>query len=87
MGQQNKQRGGRRPGAGRPPKSLTERQLFAGKVAIRISPEVAIKLQELMLRQIDGVSTPEQMVEYLIRNASCGSGRAKGHEDVDTSDT
>lgn len=65
-----KQRGGKRAGAGRPPKSIAERAQWRGKVLLRISPEAALQLQALMLRDTPGVNTPEQMVEYLIDQAS-----------------
>lgn len=62
-------RGGHRvenPG-GRPPKALEDRTAWKGKIAVRISVEAAAQLQQLMLRQVDGVGTPEEMIEYLIR--------------------
>lgn len=62
-------RGGHRvenPG-GRPPKALEDRATWKGKIAIRISVEAAAQLQQLMLRQINGVQSPEAMIEYLIR--------------------
>lgn len=64
-------RGGRRsnPG-GRPPKPLGERSLWGGKIAIRISPEAAAQLQQLMLQAVPGVETPEQMIEHLISIAA-----------------
>lgn len=64
-------RGGLRdnPG-GRPPKAIEDRAAFKGKIAIRISQESALQLQQLMLRDVPGVGTPEQMVEHLIREAS-----------------
>lgn len=63
--------GGRRanPG-GRPLKPLNERTLWAGKIRIGISPEAALQLQQLMLRETPDVHTPEQMVEWLIRKES-----------------
>lgn len=48
------------------PKPLDERKAWAGKIRIGISIKAAAKLQQLMLRDIEGVSTPEQMMEYLI---------------------
>jgi hypothetical protein len=54
-------------GGGRPPKSLQDRAAFRGKVAIRINVEAALQLQSLMLQQTEGIHTPEQMVEWLIR--------------------
>ena len=68
-------RGGRRAGAGRPPKSITERRQWRGKVLLRISPEAALKLQALMLQDTPDVHTPEQMVEYLIGAAQAAGGK------------
>lgn len=62
-----KQRGGARVGAGRKPTPLDQRRSQRGKVWIGITPAAALQLQQLMLRGIPGVRTPEQMVEYLIR--------------------
>jgi hypothetical protein len=61
-------RGGRRanPG-GRPSKPPHERVPWAGKIRIGISPEAALQLQQLMLRGVPDVHSPEQMVEYLIK--------------------
>lgn len=62
-------RGGLRvdnPG-GRPFKPIGERAAYKGKIPIRISIEAAADLQQLMLRFVEGVNSPEQMVEYLIR--------------------
>lgn len=63
-----KQWGGRRVGAGRRPKPVTERAVIKGKVAIHISVESAAQLEKLMLRDMPGVGTPEQMVEALIQD-------------------
>lgn len=65
-------RGGlREPRGGRPPQTdMSKRALWGGKIRIGISPEHAVKLQMLMLRRVEGVSTPEQMVEYLIDHAN-----------------
>jgi hypothetical protein len=60
-------RGGKRPGAGRPPKAVNNRTPDKGKIIIRLSPEAALQLQSLMLRHVDGVKTPEDMLEHLIR--------------------
>lgn len=49
------------------PKPLGERKAQTGKIPIRISIEAAAGLQQLMLRQVDGVRTPEDMIEYLIQ--------------------
>lgn len=57
------------PGAGRPAKLLTERAAPKGRIAIHISVEAAALLQQLMFDVIDGVNTPEQMIEHLIRQA------------------
>lgn len=56
-------------GGGRPPKALNDRAIWGGKIRIGISPAHALKLQSLMLRPLDGVSTPEQLMEYLIDHA------------------
>jgi hypothetical protein len=59
--------GGKRKGAGRTPRPLMERQPRRGKISIQISHESAVQLSNLMLRQVDGVHTPEDMLEHLIR--------------------
>lgn len=62
-------RGGLRienPG-GRPFKPIEERAAYKGKIPIRISIEAAANLQWLMLRFVEGVNSPEQMVEHLIK--------------------
>ena len=43
-----------------------DRKAWKDKIAIRISIEAAMQLQQLMLRQVDGVKSPETMIEYLI---------------------
>jgi len=68
MAKEKSKRGGLRiknPG-GRPPKSLTDRKAWKDKIAIRISIKAAAQLQQLMLRQIDGVHSPDEMIEHLI---------------------
>ena len=42
----------------------------AQHVTIRISVQSAAQLQQLMLTSVAGVSTPEQMVEHLIQQAT-----------------
>lgn len=67
-------RGGRRNEAaarngkrvGRPPKSIEQRALFAGKVAIRISPENALLAQRLMLHFPEQPNV-ESLYEYALR--------------------
>lgn len=49
------------------PKAIEDRKANNGKIPIRISIEAAAQLQQLMLRQVNGVGTPEEMIEYLIR--------------------
>lgn len=49
------------------PKPIEERKARNGKIRIDISIEAATQLQQLMLRQVDGVGTPAEMLEYLIR--------------------
>lgn len=69
MAKEKSKRGGlhiENPG-GRPPKALTDRKAWKDKIAIRISVKAAVQLQQLMLRQVDGVKSPETMTEYLIR--------------------
>jgi len=61
--------GGKRTNAGRRRVSLDQRLPVRGKIFIGISPEAAVQLQRLMLYPVPGVSTPEQMVDYLIRQA------------------
>lgn len=63
------QRGGRRPGAGRPPKSIEHRKAFKGKVAIRISPDNAALAQRLMLHFPD-VPTVEALYELAMLKLS-----------------
>lgn len=46
---------------------LDERKPWAGKIQIGIAIEDAALLQQLMLKQIEGVSTPGEMIGYLIR--------------------
>lgn len=59
------------PGAGRPRLALDARQPRKdGRLAFWIDLEHAAKLQRLMLRDVPGVSTPEQMIEYLIDSAA-----------------
>lgn len=59
------------PGAGRKPTALDRRKPdWRGKIIIGISPAAAAQLQQLMLRQIEGVLTPEEMLEHLIRQAT-----------------
>ena len=48
------------------PKPIEERKARNGKIRIDISIEAAAQLQQLMLRQVDGVRTPAEMLEYLI---------------------
>ncbi len=63
--------GGRRQGAGRPRKDVTERTPRKdGKLAFWIDLEHAAKLQRLMLRDTPGVKTPEDMIEFLIDSAA-----------------
>ncbi len=64
-------RGGRRSyQPGRPRKPLDERTArHDGKYAFWISGAHALKLQTLMLRDVNGVSTPDQMIEHLIDEA------------------
>lgn len=70
MTREIKQRGGRREGSGRPRKALTERTArHDGKYAFWISGEHALRLQTLMLRDVPGVGTPDQMIEHLIDQA------------------
>lgn len=49
------------------PKAIEERKPNNGKIQVRISIEAAVDLQKLMLRHVEGVDTPEEMLEYLIR--------------------
>ncbi len=49
--------------AGRPPKSITERALFRGKVAIRVRLENAALAQRLMLH-FPHIPTVEALYEY-----------------------
>lgn len=49
--------------AGRPPKSIADRKLFRGKVAIRITPENAALAQRLMLH-FPHIPTVEALYEY-----------------------
>lgn len=64
---EQKKRGGQRPGSGRPRKELEEKTArHDGKYAFWISGEHALKLQTLMLRSVPGVGTPDQMIEHLI---------------------
>ena len=66
-----KPRGGYRAGAGRPRKTLEERTArHDGKYAFWIDGEHALRLQTLMLRDVPGVGTPDQMIEYLIDQAA-----------------
>jgi hypothetical protein len=67
-----KQRGGRRSyQPGRPRKALEDKTpRHDGRYAFWISGEHALKLQTLMLRDVPGVSTPDQMIEHLIDNAA-----------------
>lgn len=58
--------GGRRTGAGRPPKSLTDRALFKGKIPVRIDPKTALLAQRLMLRDWPGVSNVEELIGYAL---------------------
>lgn len=70
MTTKSKRGGLREPRGGRPPQiDMTKRALWGGKVRIGISPEYALKLQALMLRRVEGVETPEQLIEYLIDHA------------------
>ena len=58
------------PGAGPKPKyTVLKVPIASGKIPIAISVESAARLQQLMLRPVAGVETPEQMVEYLILKA------------------
>lgn len=59
------QHGGKRIGAGRPPKSIEHRALFAGKIPIRVAPESALLAQRLMLH-FPNVSTVEALYEYAL---------------------
>jgi hypothetical protein len=61
--------GGKRVNAGRRRVPLDQRYPVRGKIFIGISPEAALQLQDLMLHPVSGVETPEQLVEYLIRQA------------------
>lgn len=61
-----KPRGGARPGAGRPPKSIAERALFHGKLRIHVSPESGALAQRLMLHFPD-VPTVEALYELAMR--------------------
>jgi len=81
MEQQNKQRGGRRPGAGRPPKSLTERQLFAGKVAVRLGPTTAFLAQRLLLCDWPGVTNIESLIAYALRRLDEQEATGRRYED------
>lgn len=66
-----KPRGGYRAGSGRPRKAIEEKiARHDGKYAFWISGEHALKLQTLMLRDVPGVGTPDQMLEHLIDQAS-----------------
>lgn len=66
----SKPRGGYRAGAGRPRKALEDKTARTdGKYAFWISGAHALKLQTLMLRQVEGVHTPDQMLEWLIDHA------------------
>jgi hypothetical protein len=70
MEQQNKRGGRRSYQPGRPRKTLDERTArHDGKYAFWISGEHALKLQTLMLRDVPGVGTPDQMIEHLIDEA------------------
>lgn len=66
-----KLRGGYRPGSGRPRKDIEEKTArHDGKYAFWISGEHALKLQTLMLHDVPGVGTPDQMIEHLIDQAT-----------------
>ena len=66
-----KPRGGVRPGSGRPRKALEDKTArHDGKYAFWISGEHALKLQTLMLRSVEGVNTPDDMLEHLIDEAA-----------------
>lgn len=69
-------RGGPGRGQGRKTKPADQRVPINGKIAVRISIDHAIKLQQLMLREWPNVKTPEQLVEYLIDNATQKEARA-----------
>lgn len=53
-------------GGGRPVKPIGEKAVVSGKIRIRIDEETALALQQLMLRPVAGVSTPEDMIRYLV---------------------
>lgn len=55
--------GGKRIGAGRPPKSIEDRKLFAGKIRIHVAPESALLAQRMMLHFPD-VPSVEKLYEY-----------------------
>lgn len=59
-------RGGLRsnPG-GRPPKALSERATWKGKIAIRVTPETAVLAQRLMLH-FPHIPTVEALFEYAL---------------------
>lgn len=61
-----KSRRGGNHGGGRPVKAIAERASFKGKIAIRIDEETALALQQLMLRAVEGVSTPGDMIRHLV---------------------
>jgi hypothetical protein len=61
----SKQRGGKRIGAGRPPKSIEHRKLFKGKIAVRVSPESALLAQRLMLH-FPEIRNVEGLYEYAL---------------------
>lgn len=68
--EQPSKRGGYRAGSGRPRKAITEKTArHDGKYAFWISGEHALKLQTLMLRDVPGVKTPDEMIEHLIDEA------------------
>jgi hypothetical protein len=60
-------RGGARKGAGRPPKALTDRTAWKGRVAVRITPETAALAQRLMLYEWPGVANVNDLFEYALR--------------------
>lgn len=49
------------------PKPIEDRKARNGKIRVDISVEAAGQLQQLMLRHVEGVHSPAEMLEYLIR--------------------
>lgn len=66
MAKSKKNWGGARKGAGRRTKPIEARAVVNGHIAIRIDEATALALQQLMLRAVEGVSTPEDMIRYLV---------------------